>query len=265
MLVNLSATMKKVSYLDETQIKVRKATNKFKDGPPQAKCAFKRTLFRNVPGMVQFSRKCAEFPNAWAKIVGSDARKLNLGDESVDLIVTSPPYINAIDYTMSHKYNLFLLDLVMPESFKKFCRNFIGVTERVAYRRDYEKLNQVGNAHIDEIISRIYNLNLKPDVDKNRAFVVYQYFAGIKKALEEMFRVLKPGAICIIILGDNTIRKVYIPTHLLVQELAEEKEIGFRTITRFYHRIQARRLGINRNHTGGKIKDELVMVLQKPI
>ena len=41
---------------------------------------------------------------------------------------------------MAHKYNLFLLDMVLPKDFKKFCREFIGVTERAVYRKDYEEI-----------------------------------------------------------------------------------------------------------------------------
>jgi len=41
-----------------------------------------------------------------ALILHGDARSLPLGDQSVHLIITSPPYANAIDYMRAHKFSL---------------------------------------------------------------------------------------------------------------------------------------------------------------
>lgn len=40
-----------------------------------------------------------------------DARSLPLANNSVDLIVTSPPYANAIDYMRAHKFSMYWLGL----------------------------------------------------------------------------------------------------------------------------------------------------------
>ena len=39
----------------------------------------------------------------------ADARELPIHDESVDLVITSPPYANAIDYMRAHKFSLGLV------------------------------------------------------------------------------------------------------------------------------------------------------------
>ncbi len=36
----------------------------------------------------------------------ADARNLPLEDQSVDIVITSPPYLNAIDYIRGHKFAL---------------------------------------------------------------------------------------------------------------------------------------------------------------
>ena len=41
-----------------------------------------------------------------ARIIAGDARSMPLANEVVDLIVTSPPYANAIDYMRAHKFSL---------------------------------------------------------------------------------------------------------------------------------------------------------------
>ena len=39
-------------------------------------------------------------------VIAADSRHLPLADNSVDLIVTSPPYANALDYMRAHKFSL---------------------------------------------------------------------------------------------------------------------------------------------------------------
>jgi hypothetical protein len=50
-----------------------------------------------------------------AAIIEGDARSMPLADEMIDLIVTSPPYGNAIDYMRAHKFSLVWLGKPMSE------------------------------------------------------------------------------------------------------------------------------------------------------
>ena len=50
-----------------------------------------------------------ELPADGGVFLAGDSRSLPLTDESVDLIVTSPPYANAIDYMRAHKFSLVWL------------------------------------------------------------------------------------------------------------------------------------------------------------
>ena len=48
-------------------------------------------------------------PRGAIEIEMGDARALNLGNASIDLVLTSPPYLNAIDYMRGHKMSLVWL------------------------------------------------------------------------------------------------------------------------------------------------------------
>jgi hypothetical protein len=50
-----------------------------------------------------------------ADIMIGDARDLRLADESVDAIITSPPYLNAIDYMRTSKFSLIFLGSRLDE------------------------------------------------------------------------------------------------------------------------------------------------------
>jgi DNA modification methylase len=55
-----------------------------------------------------------------------DARKLKLGNESVDFVITSPPYLNKIEYTKIYKMEEFLF---FRKAEKRGVRSYIGTRE----------------------------------------------------------------------------------------------------------------------------------------
>src|SRR3989338_5740734 len=239
-LVTLSSIIKKASYLDESQIKVFKKKEKFKQGYPNVINLFKQAIEKNQKGVYEFT-KYIRYDKKYAKIIGNDARNVDLEDSSVDLIVTSPPYINAIDYPMAHKYSLFLLNLVDVEDYKKHCRDYIGMTERAVKSSDYSELKLTGFEEIDNKIRKIFKNG--SSTDKNRAFILHQYFSGMKTAFKEFHRILKNNSNFIIVVGDNQIRGEHIPTAVFLEKVATSE--GFKKVVSFRHYYKNVRLKIN--------------------
>jgi hypothetical protein len=98
---------------------------------------------------------------------------------------------------MAHKYSLFILGLVTPTGFKDHCRNYIGVTERAVRKEELDNIEAVGLKDLDPFIEELKNS--KSNVDKIRAYILSEYFINMRKALQECFRTLKPGALCILL------------------------------------------------------------------
>ena len=67
--------------------------------------------------ILKFSPIISELPNHryQSVIKQGDAKNLDIDNDSVDLIVTSPPYANAIDYMRAHKFSLVWLGRTIPE------------------------------------------------------------------------------------------------------------------------------------------------------
>ena len=97
-----------------------------------------------------------------ALLIQQDARRLALADDSVDLVVTSPPYVGVIDYTHANR----LLYAWMGWS--------------MALERQ------------DEIGARFR---------RNRRNAVAEYRADMRLVRDEIRRVLRPGAYCAIVIG----------------------------------------------------------------
>lgn len=106
------------------------------------------------------------------EIVHADARDVPfIASGSVDLIVTSPPYLNAYDYHKYHRQRL----------------HWIGGEESVAFARDRE----IGSH--DEFTRS----NATPD----------GYFKDMDACFAEWARVLKRGGRCLIVVGDAIVSK----------------------------------------------------------
>lgn len=116
-----------------------------------------------------------------------DARHLSLDDESMDGIITSPPYSIALDYVANdmHAFKALGLDL------SKMRDEFIGVRGKGSQR-----------------------LSL--------------YEADLKKSLAEMFRVLKPGRFCVVVIGNATYQGQEIRTTEFTTEYCQK--LGFRLV-----------------------------------
>ena len=130
------------------------------------------------------------------RVIEGDARFLSIEDKSIDLIVTSPPYVNALDYYRIHMHNMFWLGI----DFKEFKKHEIG--------------------------SHSHFIN-------NRFRLLSEYLGDMLRAMIEMNRVLKKGKLAVIVVGNSTIEYELIESWKFFASMAEK--IGFKQL-RVYHR-----------------------------
>ncbi len=139
------------------------------------------------------------------RVMRSDSRKLPLADESVDLIITSPPYANAIDYVRAHKFSLIWLGYV-PAILTSLRRDYIGAEVKAD---GPAPPSPTAREAIKAITAK----------DPQKGSVLAKYFLDMASAINEMYRVLKPGRACIIVVGSSTIRGIPVNTALALSEL----------------------------------------------
>lgn len=121
-------------------------------------------------------------------IFNADSRKLDfIGPESINIIITSPPYANTYDYYLYHKFRKRWLDLDVE--FAQF--NEIGS------RREFSSLKKPSQKWIDDL----------------------------KACFLEMNRVLTKDGIAFIVIGDSVINKVLIKIDEVISEFSES--VGF--------------------------------------
>jgi DNA modification methylase len=138
-----------------------------------------------------------------------------LKNEVIDLIVTSPPYANAIDYMRAHKFPLVWLGV-----------SVINLTELRARYIGSEKINGAQHAELpDKTASIIRQL---AERDRKKSSILRKYFTEMKAVLAEMYRVLRQDSPAIIVVGPSIMRSIDVQTHHCLAEIAQE--MGFDVI-----------------------------------
>lgn len=253
LLVCLSSIAKSCSLLDENQIKVRRILNKSIADPFEA---FGRAVRAAAAVQTTTRARLRAAPRPMA--LTATAVDVPLADCSVDRVITSPPYINAVDYTMNHKYNLFLLGLLDPGHFKDHCRDYIGMTERAVRASDLVSRPEVDHPAADREVSAIWEQGTKTAY--NRAFVTAQFFSGMAASFKEIARVLRPGGLAITVIGtENRVCDRIVPTAEVCEALAADAGLVRRL--RFFHRVaNVSSMRLNRHGTGGRVPTETICV-----
>lgn len=136
------------------------------------------------------------------KVICGDARKLDIESDSIDLIVTSPPYVNALDYYRVHMYNMLWLGM----DFDLFRKHEIG-------------------AHSHFITNRFRLLS--------------EYLGDMLRSMIEMNRVLKKDKLCVIVVGNSSLEYELIESHKFFAEMG--KKIGFNPLKTFFRNIDKTR------------------------
>lgn len=146
------------------------------------------------------------------RIVDGDARSLPLPDCSVDLMVTSPPYANALDYMRAHKFSLAWLGDAIP-SLTKLRREYIG--SESAGSQAASSVNPLP-AKVEAVVESV------AEADATKSRVLGRYFGDMSAAISEMQRVLRPGSATIIVVGASTMRGILVPTHECLADLTTQ-------------------------------------------
>jgi len=190
-----------------------------------------------------------------ARVHLGDARNLPVQDASIDLVVTSPPYLNAIDYIRCSKFSLVWMGYRIPDLRKVRCESVGTETAKNGSQHDVE---------IQAIIS-----DLKPELGRHDEAVLTRYVEDMRQAIREVTRVLVPGGKAVYVIGENTVRGTYIPTSRIISAIAQL--CGLRIEYRRIRALPANRRylpppsrGSNSDPMDARMRREVVLAFAKP-
>jgi len=143
-----------------------------------------------------------------------DARILaSIEDASADLAVTSPPYLNALDYLRGHRLALVWFGYSVAE-LRTRRSDSIGA-ER--------KLSSEAPAVVSEIVDLIKKTAQEPAV--LRVPMLERFAYDCVGFATQLHRTLKPGGSAVLVVGNSTLRGNYIRNDLIARRAMEH--VGF--------------------------------------
>ena len=247
--VCLSSIIRSVSNADDncTRTVIRKKLNKLVK-PSDALNRFAKTVLTKVPKVVAFSENypsdiTVDFPE------DMDARNIKYVEGHFDLAVTSPPYVNAVDYPRTHQLEMYWLGFAQ-DSLTALKKQNVG-TESVS-ASNYKNRHEIGVPEADKVIANIF------EVDPRRAYIAFKYLDDMRKNLTEVYNVLRKGGRYIVVVGNNRIRGQLFENWKYLMPIAEK--IGFEVETYFGSEIIKHFIKVPRDE---RINTDWTLVLKK--
>jgi len=131
----------------------------------------------------------------YLNLKNADARNLPAEDNSISLIVTSPPYVTSYEYADLHQ--LTALWFEYTQSVSEFRDGFIGSVHKKEFDHNGIK-SKLAKQEIEELSKK----------SKKQAEAVRNYFFEMQQCFEEMYGVLKSEGRACIVIGNTELRKV---------------------------------------------------------
>jgi hypothetical protein len=247
LLVVFSSTLRWVSNADDQSQKTY-VSGTLSKRPPAVGEVFWRFLRRAAAGLADLNRK----RHSESVVVipdDADATRLGLRPASVDLAVTSPPYLDSVDYP----YNMML------EYF--WLGPFLGVPDRRAFnalrRRPIGAKNPAERVALPPGLAAVVPLDVMPPARRAAAAT---YFALMERHFTDMARCLKPGARYAFVVGNSQTLVDVVPLHDALVHLAAAAGLSLERA--FGYRIRRHYMKFPRRGRGGIILIDWVLVFR---
>ncbi|MBN1328502.1 MAG: hypothetical protein JXA54_03415 [Candidatus Heimdallarchaeota archaeon] len=151
-----------------------------------------------------------------------DAREQPASDNSVDITITSSPYVTSYEYADLHQLSTIWLDLT--DDLSEYRKEFIGTAAKQynAVILDSEIAN--------DIVSKL------AQKDKRLSQNVAAFYKDMQEVFKENYRILKPGGRCCYVIGNTRLRKIDILNAEIFAESLQKAGFEFdRLIKRQIH------------------------------
>lgn len=151
-----------------------------------------------------------------AKVVSTDARELTEDIPAVDVVVTSPPYLNGTNYFRNTKLELLLLGHLQNESELKLHRSraitagINNVSRRISVPRRFEA--------VEEVASLLDDVAYDPRIPT----MVRAYFSDMSIVLEALRLRMNAHGRLVLDIGDSRFAGVHVDTPELLETIATQ-------------------------------------------
>jgi hypothetical protein len=179
-----------------------------------------------IAGDLRLARE-RNYPNT--KVYLADARSFNMIEpNSIDAVITSPPYPNEKDYTRTTRLESVLLGFInSKEELREQKKRLVRSNTRGIYKGDDDDKWVAEFPEIQSIAEEIEKrrIELGKDSGFERLYprATKLYFGGMAKHLSDLRKVLRPGAQLAYVVGDQaSYLRVMIRTGQILGDIAQK-------------------------------------------
>jgi hypothetical protein len=149
-------------------------------------------------------------PPGGVRVEVGDARALPLADASVDAVMTSPPYLNAIDYLRGHRMALVWLGFAL-DHLREVRGDSIGTERGLGEQADRQLAERLAAGMGD--LERLPDRQLR---------MVLRYVLDMLEVMKETARVLRDDGVATFVVGNSSIRGVFLANDSVISACARE-------------------------------------------
>lgn len=146
------------------------------------------------------------------RLILADSRDLPIGSDTIDAVITSPPYCTRIDYAI--KMSIEHAIAFGKKDFDNLRRTLLGTT--TVSKKIHS--NALIGEYCRDLLRQIQTHESKASGTyyfKN----ITQYFDGLSSSIKEIARVLKPGGDCFIVVQDSRYKNIQICLDQAVKDM----------------------------------------------
>ena len=214
---------------------------------------YRRKLARSLDDLCEFHRATATSHSSASVRLGDATTLRTHVRTQVDVVITSPPYHNAVDYYRRHTLEMYWLNLIADHQ------------ERLTLRRKYIGRQNVPRSHplvsghaLASSLAKKWEQKMI-EHDQRRAVDFKHYVLSMTKSISGIARSLKRGGKAVFVVGKNTWNGHEIPTVELFDEIAGDH---FTLVDRYWYPLKNRYMTYAR-HNNASIDKEYVLVYEK--
>jgi DNA modification methylase len=168
---------------------------------------------RRVLEASPFSKRDQRYPRPEIRV--GDARALALDQDTIDVVITSPPYLNAIDYMRGHRLTLVWMNHAL-EDLRAIRSANIGTEAGRSDKPDDHGLAAAFEAG-----------TLCRELSKADHGMFTRYLRDMRQVMGEVQRVLVSGGLAVFVVGDCNVRGVFVRNSAAIKALAEQQGLKF--------------------------------------
>lgn len=275
--VILSNIIRSASQQEPTDLRIRRRSVPIQDADVIG--MFISDLRSQVGKLEKYFRQIQFSPNSFIKptIWEGDSRDIfnfnrsGLKNETIDAVITSPPYATALPYIDTNRLSLLVLLGLTNDQRNPIEEGLIGTREikkmdkvSVEEKIEANDFSGITSEYAINLINNVYRLNNSNKVGfrrKNMASLLYNYFNDMTLILDNVDKLLKDRGSAFIVIGNNTTTSGETRIDIRTTQMLEEtgNQLGWT----LFKEIPITVTSDNLKHINNSIKTNTVMWFKK--